>query len=406
MKGLIEMSNTVSFIKRIPFSKTIPVALIGLLAMGYYLSRQTIGVANQQPQRTPASSPYKQAITGVGIIEPANESIAVAPNFNGKVLEVYVKEGQRVQKGQALLKLDTASLQAQSQRLSHEIQAAQARVQGQQARLSRLNQEPRGVSLPPLKARVASVQAQLAKEQDVLKRLENVPDSRAISEQQVVQQRLTVKALEAQVAEALASLTEREAGAWQPDIQEAQAGIAEQRQQVEALRAQQQEIRVQLSQSTVVAPISGQVLQVNVRPGETLQLMQMGGNSDPAIMLGDTSILQVRVDIDEILASQVRPNMEASAFVKGNSQLRLPLRFQYLEPFMIPKKSLTGATAERNDVRVLQLIYTFTPPTRFAVYPGQQVDVYLNAAAPAVLEAPVSKLPETTLKQDSSERGE
>jgi HlyD family secretion protein len=369
-------------LKTIPFTKTIPVALVGLLVMGYYLSQQSIGVANQAPQRTPATSPFKQAITGVGIIEPVNESTAVAPHFNGKVLEVYVKEGDKVTKGQPLMKLDTAILQAQYNRYTSEIQAARARTTAQQARLNRLGQEPRGTTLPPLRARVKSIEAQLAKELDSLKRLEGVPDSRAVSEQQVAQQRLTVAALQAQVAEAKAALNEKEAGAWQPDIQEAQATLTEQQAQVNALEAQRSEINIQLQQATVVAPTAGVVLQVNAKAGETLQLMQMGGSSEPAIMIGDTSTLQVRVDVDEVLASNVRPGMQAIAFVKGDSQLRMPLVFDHLEPFMVPKKSLTGSTAERNDVRVLQLVYRFTPPTEFTVYPGQQVDVYLNALTP------------------------
>jgi HlyD family secretion protein len=369
-------------ISTIPFSKTLPIAVVGLLVMGYYLSQQSIGVANQEPQRTPATSPFKQAITGVGIIEPANESIAVAPHFNGKVVEVFIKEGDKVVKGQPLLKLDTATLQAQYNRLTNELEAARARTTAQQARLERLGQEPRGTTLPPLRARVKSVEAQLAKEVDSLKRLEGVPDSRSVSEQQVAQQRLTVASLQAQVAEAKAALTEREAGAWQPDIQEAQATLTEQREQANAIEAQRNELSIQLNQATVVAPSAGTVLQVNAKVGETIQLMQMGGNSAPPVLVGDTTTLQVRVDVDEILASRVRPGMEAIAFVKGDSQLKLPLMFDYLEPFMVPKKSLTGSTAERNDVRVLQLVYRFTPPKGFTVYPGQQVDVYLNALTP------------------------
>ena len=49
------------------------------------------------------------------------------------------------------------------------------------------------------------------------------------------------------------------------------------------------------------------------------------------------------------------------------------------EPYVIPKKSLTGGTAERVDTRVLQGIYAVVDPG-FPAYVGQQVDVFIEAA--------------------------
>jgi hypothetical protein len=49
-----------------------------------------------------------------------------------------------------------------------------------------------------------------------------------------------------------------------------------------------------------------------------------------------------------------------------------------IEPYILPKRSLTGDSGERVDTRVLQVIFQFergdTP-----VYAGQQMDVFLNA---------------------------
>jgi HlyD family secretion protein len=57
------------------------------------------------------------------------------------------------------------------------------------------------------------------------------------------------------------------------------------------------------------------------------------------------------VDIDEVNASLVQPNMTAVASLKGNSQKQFPLRFVRIEPLMVPKKNLSGDNAERVDVR-------------------------------------------------------
>ncbi|MFN7310831.1 MAG: HlyD family secretion protein [Vampirovibrionales bacterium] len=366
--------------KLIPFSKTIPIAILGFLIMLYYVNTQVVAEPEREPTRTPASAPYENAVTGAGIVEPVDEAVKVAPFYSGKVVAIYVKEDQTVKKGQALFKLDTSLLDAQRRRLLAEASASKSRLTAAQARLRRLGAEPRDVSLPPLKAKVASSIANLNREKDKLKRLESVADSRAISEQELTQQRLAVDVATAQLEEAQANLKVALAGAWQPDLDEAKAVVTESKASVNSFLAQVKELDVQLAQAVVKAPKDGNILQINIRVGETVQLVQMSGkSSDPAILMGNVNALQVRVDIDEVLAPQVQAGMHAKAFIKGNSKLSFPLNFERIEPFMVPKVSLTGGTAERNDVRVLQVIYRFTPPAGFSVYPGQQVDVYLDA---------------------------
>jgi multidrug efflux pump subunit AcrA (membrane-fusion protein) len=204
---------------------------------------------------------------------------------------------------------------------------------------------------------------------------------------------------QAKVAEARAELNKTLAGAWSYDVEEAKQQYAEAKASLLANKAQQQEIAVQIAQSVVKAPQAGEILQVNIRAGETVQLMKGSGEGSTPILLGDTKTLQVRVDIDEVLAPEVSPNMPAIAFVKGNSQYKIPLQFVRIEPHMVPKKNLTGATAERNDVRVLQLIYTLTPNSKFSIYTGQQLEVYLNKNLAGVANTTPSAVATTNNKE-------
>ena len=57
------------------------------------------------------------------------------------------------------------------------------------------------------------------------------------------------------------------------------------------------------------------------------------------------------------------------------------MKFVYVEPYVIPKQSLTGYNSERVDTRVLQVIYELAEDRPPDVYIGQQMDVYLKAAA-------------------------
>ncbi len=52
--------------------------------------------------------------------------------------------------------------------------------------------------------------------------------------------------------------------------------------------------------------------------------------------------------------------------------------FVRAEPLIVPKRSLTNSTAERVDVRVLQLIYAL-PGNPNSFFVGQQVDAFVPA---------------------------
>ena len=56
----------------------------------------------------------------------------------------------------------------------------------------------------------------------------------------------------------------------------------------------------------------------------------------------------------------------------------MPLRFRHFEPYVIPKKSLTGSSVERVDTRVLQVVYTIER-TDLPIFIGQQMDMFIES---------------------------
>jgi hypothetical protein len=95
--------------------------------------------------------------------------------------------------------------------------------------------------------------------------------------------------------------------------------------------------------------------------------------------LGDIHRLHVRVDIDENDLPYFSTTSEAVATLKGRPRVRFPLKFVYVEPYVIPKQSLTGYNSERVDTRVLQVVYELPVDRAVEVFVGQQMDVYLKA---------------------------
>src|SRR5262249_38570963 len=140
------------------------------------------------------------------------------------------------------------------------------------------------------------------------------------------------------------------AGAWEADKVVARASIAR-------ARAELEKVQIDLERTVVRAPLDGDVLQVNIRPGEYLSTPA----TRPPVVLGNVHVLHVRVELDEQDIPRFRPGAPARAFLRSHPQEEFTLTFVRVEPYVIAKKSLTGDGAERVDTRVLQAIYSLYP---------------------------------------------
>jgi len=314
-----------------------------------------------QPVAEPAQTPFRTSIAGAGIIEARSENIAIGTQVPGIVTEIYVKVGSTVKAGDPLFKIDDRSLQA-------DLSIRKTQLSLALARLSRLQAMPRAEDVPPLEAQVKRAQAALADLKTQLSLLESVKDRRAISTDDLNRRRYAVQVGEAQLAEAQAQLALMKAGTWKLDIDVARADA-------ESAEAQVKATETEIARLTVRAPVDGEVLQVKIHLGE---FAQTGVLQTPLVLLGDISRFHVRVDVDEHDVWRFRSTAPAVAFVRGNSNMKTPLTFVRVEPYIVPKKSLTGDSTERVDTRVLQILYSFDRKA-LPVYIGQQMDVFIEA---------------------------
>jgi len=302
---------------------TIAVALFGVFSMTQVLQQiKAQETAIPPPPVQPPEKPEGTRLAATGIIEAREENVAIGTPIAGLVTKVLVKVSQQVQKGDPLMQLDDRELQAQ-------LIQAQAAIAVNQAQLD--------IAL-----------AQRTKVQDNLDRLKSITDQRAISQDDLRNRTNDLLVAQAQVSSAEASLA--------------------------AAQAEVKQIRLLMERLTIRAPRPGTILQVNIREGEYASIQ----NRLPAMILGDLDKLQVRADVDEQNAMRVKVGEDATAYVKGDSVTGYPLKFVRIEPFVIPKQSLTGASTERVDTRVLQVIYELPVPQGKQVYVGQQVDVMIG----------------------------
>ena len=342
----------------------IPLLAIAGLAMAINTVRTTAQVRPPNPPvAEPAKSPFKYSIAGSGIIESSSENIAVGTGIAGIVTEVFVKPGDTIKKGDPLFSID-------SRTLTSEVAVRTAALAQAQNKLAQLRARPRPEEIPPVEAKLAEFRALLNDARTQLELFQRVKDDRAISQDDMLRRTNAAATAQTRVAQAEAELALIKAGAWAPDIAIAQADVA-------AAQSQVNSTKIEIERLTVRAPIDGQVLQRNVRVGEWANAGT--ATSSPLMMVGNTDLLHIRCDIDENDAWRLnKAGSKARASLRGNGDIFTDVSFVRFEPFVIPKRSLTGESTERVDTRVLQVLFSF-PKAAMNAYVGQLVDVRIEA---------------------------
>ncbi len=300
-------------------------AVLGVVAAVRLVRLQGQRPPDPGPVSAPARSPYPSTVAATGLIEAARENVRVASPRSGLVIAVKVRAGDAVKKGDPLFELDSREVVA--------------RISAQEAQVASIRAQ-------------AEVDEALVEDwTDQLARFTRLEKDRVATEDEVKRRGFQLAAAKARVA-----------------AQHAAEAVA---------AAQLHQAKTELGLLTVRAPRDGRMLQVNIREGE---FATAGASGETLMLLGDTDTLQVRAEVDEQNAVLVEPNRPAVASLKGHPELRMDLRFVRFEPYVVPKRSLTGDSLERVDTRVLQIVYEFDRP-KFPVYVGQQVDVFVERVA-------------------------
>lgn len=315
-----------------------------------------------QAAAEPARAPFARTIAGAGIVEARSQNIAIGTSIGGVVTEVLVAVGARVKAGDALFRIDDREALA-------ELEVRRSAHASARAELERLESQPRPENLPPAQAHLDAAEADLADARSQLELAESLSDKRAMATEEWTRRRFAAQSALARASQARAEYALLKAGAWKADIEVARAAVAGAQARVAAQETE-------LARLWVRAPAPLTVLQVNVRAGE---YAASGAIGVPLMVAGDIDMLHVRVDIDENDAWRFKPGAKATAFVRGNSELSTPIEFVRVDPYVVPKRSLTGESTERVDTRVLQVLYRFDPKA-LPVYVGQQMDVFIEVS--------------------------
>jgi HlyD family secretion protein len=311
--------------KRVFFWIVLLVAVVGAVQAIRLVFKLQIPLPQAGSIAEPPKGPYAANIGARGLVESVDENVRIAPAIAGLVAEVPVKVGDDVKAGDTLVKQDTRD--------------ASAMISAQEAELT------------ALQTQLHEAEVTVADKKDMWNRMQKLIAGRVASDEERQRTQYAVQAAEA----LLGSMKAR----------------------IDSAAAMLNRTRVQRDLLTIRAPRDGRVLQVNTRAGE----FASPTDRDSMILLGQVDRFQLRADVDEDNASRIRGNTNAVAYVKGRRDVEIPLKFVRIEPYILPKRSLTGESSERVDTRVLQIIYQFERPAALAVYVGQQMDVFIESGS-------------------------
>ncbi len=316
---------------RSPARRLVPLLLLAVVV--------TAGILGYR--RWSAAQPFEWS----GTVEA--RTIDVGSRTGGRVKEVLVHEGDRVEAGQALLRLEPGDLDAQrlmaeaqlSQAQSaldklkagarpEEIEEAQARARAAEASLAEAEHGARAEEVAAAKARLAAAQAEADQAKLDADRAKSLfaasaisraeldratsAESGATAQRDAAQQALNelvhgvrheqIQQAQSRAQEATASAKLVEAGARIEDLRAAGA-------QVEAAQGRLDQVKVLLDELTVKAPRAARVETLDLRPGDIL-----APNATAAVLLEDDQ-LYVRIYVPETQLGHVHVSDEVSVYV-------------------------------------------------------------------------------------------
>ena len=238
-----------------------------------------VTVVSAKPMATAASAASVLDATGY---VTARRQATVSSKVTGKVREVLIEEGMRVEEGQVMARLEDTEARAQLE-------------------LSTAQRESALAQLGEIRAQLAQTERDLKRQQDM--------DARKLTSQQALDNAATqVAMLRARLATA-----------------ERQATVASRSLDV---------AKVQLDNTTVRAPFAGVVIAKAAQPGEMISPLSAGGGFTRTGVgtIVDMDSLEVEVDVNEAYINRVQPGQPAEAVLNAYADWKIPAAVIAISP--------------------------------------------------------------------------
>lgn len=343
--------------------------VVGLSFTAYSLKHQTLAPvrADIEAAKRPAvaSTPNRAPVpaglvAGNGLVEPNGEETRVGSEVPGLITVVSVTEGQHVKQGDVLIEFDHAVEEAL-------LSAAEAEVEVAEATLARVKHGLRGQEISAIIAESGSAEARKLNAQSELERAEALSATGSISSAELDRARRAAEAERAASEAAQARAKLARSGSRYEDIAIAMA-------HAKAARARRDQAAAALKLKIVRSPITGEVLRVKAKVGE----LYTPQSAQPLVLVGDTSKLRVRLDIDERDVAQVAVGAKAYITAPAFGETHFGGKVASVSRRLGRRTIRTDEPTDRIDVKILEVVIDVDDTTRFI--PGLRVTGFIERA--------------------------
>ena len=203
----------------------------------------------------------------------ARRAATVSSKVTGKVVEVSVEEGMKVEAAQVLARLDASNVEASLRLAEAQLEAARAMLEETKPNLAFAHRE--------------------------LKRFTDLAATKVVSDSDLRKAEMEARALEARLVRQTSEITirEREVEQW----------------------------KQQLDDTIIRAPFGGVVTSKNAQPGEMISPMSVGGFTRTGICtIVDMSSIEIEVDVNESFINRIQPKQPVEATLDAYADWRIP----------------------------------------------------------------------------------
>jgi len=333
----------------------IALALAG--AGGYLISSQL------DPSRGPSATPVvvKEVpwiAAALGRVEPRSGEVRIGAGVLGRVLEVPVKENDKVEEGELLVRLDDEEARANLAAAESESGAAKNERDKESATSGR--EDVRKAEDAVFSAERAVTGARFELDTAIAGKRSGSGSERALEDA-----RRRLKDAKDRLTRELQAFARAQSKSNVPAPSRLESGVNSSRAKVNIAEAL-------LDKTRIRAPMDGTVLQMNAKLGE----MVAPSPEQPLVVIGDMSVVRVKAEVDEGDVAKVRKDQRA--FVRSNSYPGRDFdgKVTRIAPSLAAPRLTARGPRRSTDVQVMEV--TVELDGSVPLLPGMRVDTFFR----------------------------
>ncbi len=373
-------------------------AAVVILGVGSYVgvTYRDRGVVTVQSGKVQKMDSLVQTVTASGEVKPL-KYINITANSYGRIVEIPVKEGDRVKKGALLLKQESVQPSADLQSSQALLQQVMDDAEGQEASVRSYE-----ANLKTAQAEEVRSQADFEKARLDYERYENLLKEGLVSQSQYDQFKATFEVAKAQVESAKARVQQSRA-----QLNQAEKIRISARSRISQQHAAITGYSDRVNKTIYTAPLDAVITNLPVRVGESAVPGIQNALGSGLMTLADLSIITAEVKVDETDIINVRLGQEAEVTVDAIPNKTYKGKVTEVGSSALTRSGLAAGSSNSNttsqEAKDFKVVVTLLDPTD-ELKPGLSTTAKITTAVRnSVMAIPIQALTIRELEKEKKE---